>query len=56
MDLEVTDLVKSAHDGHLVFQLCSQSIFDHVIDMPLVSISPDGLRLPEVYTLSMFWH
>ncbi|EPS28442.1 hypothetical protein PDE_03388 [Penicillium oxalicum 114-2] len=52
MDLEVTDLVKSAHDGHLVFQLCSQSIFDHVIDMPLVSISPDGLRLPEVYTLN----
>ena len=52
MDLEVSNLIRSAHDGHLVFQLCSQSIFNYVIDMPLVTISTDGLELPEVYTLS----
>lgn len=52
MDLEVSDLIRSAYDGHLAFQLCSQSIFNYEIDMPLVSISTDGLQLPEVYTLS----
>lgn len=53
MDLEVSHLIKSAHDGHLTFSLCSQSVFDYLIDLPLVSISTDGLALPEVYTLSM---
>ncbi|KAJ5560375.1 Interphotoreceptor retinol-binding [Penicillium frequentans] len=52
MDLDVSNLIKSAHDGHLVFQLCSQSIFSFQIDLPLVSISSDGLSLPEVYTMS----
>jgi hypothetical protein len=51
MDLEITHLIKTAHDGHLVFQLCSQSIFTYQIDIPLVSISTDGLALPQVYTL-----
>ncbi|KAF7717900.1 Uncharacterized protein PECH_002700 [Penicillium ucsense] len=50
-DLDVSNLIKSAHDGHLVFQLCSQSIFDLAIDLPLVSISSNGLKLPEIYTL-----
>lgn len=54
MDLEVNQLIKSAHDGHLAFQLCSQSIFTYEIDMPLVSISTDGLALPRVYALGMF--
>jgi hypothetical protein len=53
MDFEVNSLIKSAHDGHLAFQLCSQSIFTYGIDLPLVSISTDGLALPQVYTLSM---
>ncbi|KAJ5813601.1 Interphotoreceptor retinol-binding [Penicillium pulvis] len=52
MDLDVSNLITSAHDGHLVFQLCSQSIFSFQIDLPLVSISSDGLSLPEVYTMS----
>lgn len=51
MDLEVSHLIKSAYDGHLSFQLCSQSIFGYEIDLPLVSISSDGLSLPEIYTL-----
>ncbi|EKV10044.1 Peptidase S41 family protein [Penicillium digitatum] len=51
MDLEINHLITTAHDGHLVFQLCSQSIFTYQIDMPLVSISTDALALPQVYTL-----
>lgn len=54
MDLEINHLITTAHDGHLVFQLCSQSIFTYQIDMPLVSISTDALALPQVYTLGMF--
>lgn len=53
MDLDVSHLINSAHDGHLAFQLCSQSIFNFNIDLPLVSISTDGLSLPDVYTLGM---
>lgn len=56
MDLDVSNLITSAHDGHLVFQLCSQSIFSFQIDLPLVSISSDGLSLPEVYTMSLSSH
>ncbi|KAJ5772405.1 Interphotoreceptor retinol-binding [Penicillium odoratum] len=52
MDLDVSSLISSAHDGHLAFQLCSQSIFSFQIDLPLISISSDGLSLPEVFTLS----
>lgn len=52
MDLEVSHLIRSAYDGHLNFQLCSQSIFSYEIDMPLVSISSNGFSLPEIYTLS----
>jgi hypothetical protein len=53
MDLEINHLIRSAHDGHLAFQLCSQSIFTYEIDMPLVSISTDGLALPHVYVLGV---
>jgi len=53
MDVDVSHLIKSAYDGHLNFQMCSQSVFNFGIDMPLVSISSDGLSLPQVYTLSM---
>lgn len=53
MDLEVSRLIRSAHDGHLTFSLCSQSMFDYGVNFPLVSISTDGLSLPEVYTLGM---
>ncbi|KAJ5595511.1 Interphotoreceptor retinol-binding [Penicillium hispanicum] len=52
MDLDVSHLIRSAYDGHLNFQLCSQSIFNFEIDLPLVSISTDGLALPQVYTLN----
>lgn len=51
MDLDLSRLVDSAHDGHLTIQLCSQSVFSWNTNLPLVSISIDGLALPQVYTL-----
>ncbi|KAL2842569.1 hypothetical protein BJY01DRAFT_249055 [Aspergillus pseudoustus] len=42
-------LWKSAYDGHLSVSLCSQSIFWFKSALQLVSISTDGLRLPQVY-------
>lgn len=53
MDLDLARLLDSAHDTHLSFHLCSQSIFTLAIDVPIVSISTDGLSLPQVYTLGM---
>ncbi|KAJ6151274.1 Peptidase S41 family protein [Penicillium chermesinum] len=52
MELDLSHLIDSAHDSHLVFSLCSQSIFDITIDFPIVSVSTDGLSLPQVYSLS----
>lgn len=53
MELELSRLIDSAYDSHLVFQFCSQSIFALTVDQPIVSISKDGLALPQVYTLGM---
>ena len=53
MELELSRLIDSAYDSHLVFQFCSQSIFALTVDQPIVSISKDGLALPQVYTLGV---
>jgi hypothetical protein len=45
----IVRLWSSAYDGHLSVTLCSQSIFRFKSSIQLVSISKDGLRLPEVY-------
>lgn len=52
MDLDLSLLIQSAYDGHLTLDLCSQTVFQYQIDLPLVSVSTDGLALPQVYTLS----
>ncbi|KAL1967220.1 hypothetical protein VTN77DRAFT_3511 [Rasamsonia byssochlamydoides] len=49
-DTELTQLINSANDGHLSISLCSTSVFGFLIDLPLVSVSTDGLALPELYT------
>jgi hypothetical protein len=49
-DNAFTQLVSSANDGHFYVQLCSTSIFVFEIRLPLVSISSDGLQLPQIYT------
>ncbi|CAG8416334.1 unnamed protein product [Penicillium salamii] len=51
-DTAISDLLKSAYDGHLSIQLCSLQVFWGKIDMPLVSISSNGTALPQVYTYS----
>ncbi|KAJ5106419.1 hypothetical protein N7456_003094 [Penicillium angulare] len=49
-DTALRDLVTSAYDGHWAWSLCSTEIFEFGNEVPLVSISSDGLALPEVYT------
>lgn len=52
-DSDLLDLISSANDGHLFIELCSTSMFRFTHGEPLVSVSQDGLKLPEVYTLGM---
>lgn len=52
-DLDLLDLIRSAHDDHLQIEPCSTSVFSFTHGEPLVSISQDGLKLPEVYTFGM---
>lgn len=52
MDLDLSRFIDAAHDGHLTLQLCSQTVFSYEIDLPLVSVSSDGLAIPQIYTLS----
>ncbi|KAL3466993.1 hypothetical protein BJX64DRAFT_284141 [Aspergillus heterothallicus] len=47
--IAVDGLWASANDGHLTLGLCSQSIFRFKSDVPLVSISEDGIELPRIY-------
>ncbi|KAH8800701.1 peptidase S41 family protein [Xylogone sp. PMI_703] len=51
-DREVTDLISSVNDGHLRIGLCSNEVMHFEHGVPLLSISDDGLLLPEIYTLS----
>ena len=47
-------LILSANDGHLSLSPCTSSYFEFTHEDPLVSVSSDGLELPQVFTLSMF--
>ncbi|KAJ5805147.1 hypothetical protein N7474_011034 [Penicillium riverlandense] len=51
-DTAVTNLLKTAEDGHLYMIPCSAGIFEFSIDFPIVSISSDGLELPKIYGMS----
>ncbi|KAI9925877.1 hypothetical protein MW887_005683 [Aspergillus wentii] len=49
-DVAIHNLLSSAHDGHLSIQgMCSQLLFNYQITMPVVSVSSDGLQLPQIY-------
>lgn len=50
-DSELLKLISSANDGHLQIKPCSTTAFTFTHEEPLVSVSSDGLKLPEVYTL-----
>jgi hypothetical protein len=51
-DSDLHYLVSRANDGHLGLELCSLSIMHFEHGVPLVSISRDGLELPQIYTYS----
>jgi hypothetical protein len=53
-ELDLRRLINSAHDAHLTLQLCSTVLFRFSNSVPLVSLSSDGLELPQVYTLGKF--
>jgi hypothetical protein len=48
-DAAVTNLVLEAHDAHFVYVPALLSTFRYYNDLPLISISVDGLPLPKVY-------
>lgn len=50
-EFDLRQLINSAHDAHLSLQLCSTVLFRFSNSVPLVSLSSDGLELPQVYTL-----
>ncbi|KAK3349070.1 peptidase S41 family protein [Lasiosphaeria hispida] len=51
-DYDIKSLVGRANDGHFHVNLCSQRVFHFQRGLPLVSISEDGLQLPQIYTFS----
>ncbi|PHH61483.1 hypothetical protein CDD81_330 [Ophiocordyceps australis] len=52
-DLDLVSLVASAHDGHFGVTPCTMSLFSFQRDHSgIVSVSSDGLSLPELYTFN----
>jgi hypothetical protein len=49
-DSDLRYLVSRANDGHLGLELCSLSVMHFEHGVPLVSLSRDGLELPQIYT------
>ncbi|KAK7952802.1 uncharacterized protein PG986_008530 [Apiospora aurea] len=50
-DRDLSLLLTRANDGHLLAGLCSQEVFAFTHDTPLMSVSPDGIELPRLYTV-----
>lgn len=48
-DAAITDLIGKAHNGHFTYTTRLISAFEYHNALPLVSISEDGLALPQVY-------
>jgi hypothetical protein len=51
-DAALFDLVAQAHDGHFIYVPALVGAFQYYNDIPLISISGDGLSLPKVYVQS----
>jgi hypothetical protein len=54
-DTEVLQLTQAANDGHLSLSLCSLGIFQFNTQIPLVSLSSDGIQIPQLYTLRKYF-
>lgn len=50
-DVDVFKLIASANDGHFQLFGCSMNIMQFLIQTSLVSISTDGVSIPQIYTL-----
>ncbi|KAH6623944.1 peptidase S41 family protein [Chaetomium tenue] len=48
-DYDLRYLISRANDGHLGLELCSLSVMHFEHGVPLVSLSRDGLELPQIY-------
>ncbi|PYH98057.1 hypothetical protein BO71DRAFT_426396 [Aspergillus ellipticus CBS 707.79] len=48
-DWDLRHLISRAKDGHLTLNLCSQGTLHFEHGVPLLSISSDGLQIPEIY-------
>lgn len=49
-DSDIVQLILAARDEHLSVEMCSINVVQFTNDYPLVSISKNGIDLPEVYT------
>ena len=53
-DFDIKYLISRANDGHLSVGLCSLEIMHFEHGVPLVSISTDGVQLPQIYAYCEF--
>ncbi|KAH7203228.1 hypothetical protein BKA60DRAFT_656445 [Fusarium oxysporum] len=51
-DQAIKALINSANDGHFYVELCSFTPFTFMRNTALVSVSMDGIKAPEIYTLT----
>jgi hypothetical protein len=54
LDQALTTLVSSAHEGHLYQSFCTDGTIGYQRNVNLVSISKDGVALPEIFVLGVF--
>ncbi|KUJ09328.1 uncharacterized protein LY89DRAFT_657656 [Mollisia scopiformis] len=55
VDQALNQIVASAHEGHLYASFCSLQAISYLRPFQLVSVSQDGIQLPELYVLSDFF-
>lgn len=48
-DKAIKVLLATANDGHLGIETCSLQVFEFSLDLPVVSISTDGVEIPQIY-------
>jgi hypothetical protein len=48
-DQAIDQLLATSNDGHLSIDTCSPQIFSFEVDLPVVSISTDGVKIPQIY-------
>ncbi|PVH76795.1 hypothetical protein DL98DRAFT_357750, partial [Cadophora sp. DSE1049] len=54
LDLALAALLTSAHEGHLAARYCTSVTILYERPVQFISVSTDGIKLPEIYVLSDF--